>query len=52
MTARFKIYDQALHLAPNDANGFNGRGLAYAHKGNYDRAVQDYDQRCGSIQIM
>jgi hypothetical protein len=28
----------------NLANAFRGRGSAYAHKGDYDRACQDYDQ--------
>src|SRR6266849_3198832 len=28
----------------NLANAFRGRGSAYAHKGDYDRAFQDYDQ--------
>lgn len=23
---------------------FNSRGLAYTHEGNYDRAIQDFDQ--------
>ncbi len=28
----------------NLANAFRGRGSAYAHKSDYDRAFQDYDQ--------
>jgi tetratricopeptide (TPR) repeat protein len=29
------------------AKAFYDRGLAYAHKGDYDRAIQDYDQALG-----
>ena len=28
----------------NDADAFDGRGLAYANKGDDDRAIRDYDQ--------
>jgi tetratricopeptide (TPR) repeat protein len=31
-------------LDPNLALAFNDRGNAYANKGQYDRAIQDYDQ--------
>ena len=29
---------------PNDAATYNDRGVAYARKGKYDRAIQDFDQ--------
>ena len=29
---------------PNDAAAYNDRGVAYARKGKYDRAIQDFDQ--------
>ena len=29
---------------PDYAIAFNGRGVAYKNKGNYDRAIEDYDK--------
>jgi tetratricopeptide (TPR) repeat protein len=37
-------YDQAIRINPNDAVAFLNRGVAYAYKGQYDRAIQDCDQ--------
>ena len=38
-------FENALRLNPSLADAFTGRGLAYAdNKGDYDRAISDYDQ--------
>jgi tetratricopeptide (TPR) repeat protein len=29
---------------PRDANAYNDRGVAYSHKGEYDRAIADYNR--------
>ena len=35
---------QALKLNPNYPDALNNRGIAYIGKGQYDRAIQDFDQ--------
>ena len=35
---------RAFWLAPNDTVAVNNRGIAYAKKGQYDRAIEDFDQ--------
>ena len=37
-------FDQAIDLDPEDAAAYNNRGLAYANKGDLERAIADYDQ--------
>jgi len=34
----------AITLNPNYPDALNNRGLAYISKGQYDRAIQDFDQ--------
>ena len=36
--------DHALRLKPDFDKALNNRGIAYAGKGQYDRAIEDYDQ--------
>jgi tetratricopeptide (TPR) repeat protein len=38
------IIQSGLETHTNLANAFRGRGAEYAHKGDFDRAFQDYDQ--------
>jgi lipoprotein NlpI len=35
---------QVLKLDPENKEAFNIRGNAYCHKGDFDRAIADYDQ--------
>ncbi|MDD3552941.1 MAG: tetratricopeptide repeat protein [Deltaproteobacteria bacterium] len=35
---------KAIQLNPNDADAYNNRGDAYAHKGQYDRTIKDCDK--------
>jgi len=44
--------DQVIQLDPKNAAAFNSRGLGYAAKGDYDRAIVDWIRRSGSIQKM
>jgi lipoprotein NlpI len=37
-------YGQAIRLNPSFALAFNGRGSAYANKGDYGRAIEEFDQ--------
>jgi lipoprotein NlpI len=37
-------YDQVVRLNPRHASAYSNRGIAYAAKGNDDRAIQDYDE--------
>jgi tetratricopeptide (TPR) repeat protein len=37
-------FNEAIRLAPKNANAFNNRGVAYRNIGDLDRAVADYDQ--------
>ena len=37
-------YDQAIQLKSDYAEAYVNRGLAYAGKGDYDRAIADYDE--------
>jgi tetratricopeptide (TPR) repeat protein len=43
-TARFKATIRRLRINPNYVEAFDSRGLAYAHKGGVDQAIQDYNQ--------
>ena len=36
--------DNALQLESDDAAAYHNRGIAYASKGDYDRAIADYDK--------
>ena len=44
MTALFKTTIRPSQIDPYDEVTYINRGLAYAQKGEYDRAIQDYDQ--------
>ncbi len=35
---------EVIRLKPNDAGAYNLRGLAYDGKGDYDRAIADYNE--------
>jgi Flp pilus assembly protein TadD len=35
---------QAIRLRPDYAVAFNDRGFAYLNKGEYDRAISDYNE--------
>lgn len=37
-------FSEAIRLAPDYAQAFNGRGLAWATKRNFDKAIEDYNQ--------
>ncbi|MFN2182777.1 MAG: tetratricopeptide repeat protein, partial [Anaerolineae bacterium] len=37
-------YTKAIALDPQDAEAYSDRGLAYHDKGDYDRAIADFDQ--------
>ena len=37
-------YEQAIRLNPNNANAYNNRGIIYRIKGEYARAIADYDE--------
>ena len=37
-------YTQAIQLNPNDADAYNNRGVAYSGKGDFDRAIDDFDK--------
>src|SRR5919202_374388 len=37
-------FGQAFGLEPDDPVSYYNRGTAYAHKGDYDQAIKDYDQ--------
>jgi tetratricopeptide (TPR) repeat protein len=41
-----------LALNPKDAAGYYSHGLTYHYKGDYDRAIADFDQAVSSIQAM
>ena len=40
----FTLYDYMLRFAPHSAPLYNGRGVAYNRKGEYDLAIADYDR--------
>jgi tetratricopeptide (TPR) repeat protein len=40
----FRTIAKALRFNPGDLGAFYNRGLAYAQEGDYDRAIQDYNQ--------
>jgi tetratricopeptide (TPR) repeat protein len=37
-------YNEALRIAPDDANAHINRGIAYYNLGKYRRAIEDYDE--------
>src|SRR2546422_6181362 len=37
-------YTTLFRSNPNNADILNNRAIAYRHKGEYDRAIRDYDQ--------
>jgi len=37
-------YELAIHLNPDNANAYNNRGIIYRIKGDYDRAIADYNE--------
>ena len=37
-------YELAIHLNSDNANAYNNRGIIYRIKGDYDRAIADYDE--------
>lgn len=37
------IFNQRINRDPNDFVAYNGRGYAYENKGDYDRAISDYE---------
>src|SRR3972149_6953418 len=39
-----EAFTSAIALNPNDADAYNGRGVAYNDKGQYDRAIEDYNK--------
>jgi len=42
--ATIELYSRAIALDPDFSTAYNNRGLAYYDKGDYDRAIADYDQ--------
>ena len=44
LTEPFKILTLAIVLNSNHSNAYNNRGLAYSNKGNFERAIQDYNK--------
>src|SRR5207302_35617 len=36
--------NRAIAIDPNDVLAFNDRGVAYSSKGEYDRAIEDFDR--------
>jgi tetratricopeptide (TPR) repeat protein len=43
--------NEAIRLNPHDATAFNNRGVAYANKRDFDRAIADYNEPFDSIPI-
>jgi tetratricopeptide (TPR) repeat protein len=43
-TGAIEDLNQAIRINPNYSFAYNGRGLAYACKAQYDRAIRDFDQ--------
>ena len=37
-------FSDAIELNPNDAETYNNRGVAYSNKGDYDRAIEDFNK--------
>ncbi len=37
-------FDEAIHLDPDHAEAYNGRGNAYSELGEFDKAIADYSQ--------
>jgi Flp pilus assembly protein TadD len=37
-------YNEFIRLSPKDVDGWNNRGIAYANKGEHDRAISDYTE--------
>ena len=48
-TAPFRTTARRSRINPKFAAAYNNRGVAYDHKGDYDRAIQDYEQ---AIKLM
>ncbi len=44
MTKPIENYTKRIELKPNDADAYNNRGIAYKNKGDYDRAIADFQK--------
>ena len=39
-----KTINKAIEIQPDYVNAYNNRGVVYAKKGDYNRAIEDYDK--------
>ena len=44
ISKRLRTFDKAIELNPDIADAYNNRGIAYAGKGEFERAIADYDK--------
>ena len=47
MTLLSKTLTKLIELNPNDAGARNNRGGAYSKKGDFDRAIEDFNKAIG-----